>query len=1047
MGAIPESPAATPAAGSGDSENPLYPDTIYIAFIRVDFANDREGSRSTGDGHFDLSGPDTTLPGVDRAPHNRDFYSAHLEALKRYYDVQSYGRTVILGDVWPRSQNGAYTVSDMADFGPWVLNPDVYPAAVHMFRTMMFAADSQSIALGDRIPWDSYDRFLVIHAGSDAQSDIRGDSPLDIPSFTFGVEDTNLVIFPDSLNRPIDRVAYVPETESQDGFYSAINGVVAHENGHNLFGFSDLYNTQTGFPVVGLWSLMDSGNLTGSLIQLKNGDEIFATGLLPPSVDPFQRFFTTDSLAFREPTWGDTMAIRDDERHPDIRRVFLTSDEYLLLENRHQAPADTIELDQDSTTHVVLGPKVPDRFEYDALLPGGGVLVWHVDASVVPFLSALRPNPDYSFNTNPRRYGVSLIEADGLGDLGDPGSPFILGSPYDPFFVGNNATLSDSTTPNLKPHIGTRPHLRIDVLDTLESVMRVRATRTWQRAGWPVAADFPPDGPQLMAVNADANRGLEVCWAGGAAESPDSAAIFGVHPDGRGLGPGDTTNVFGRFDRRPRSVMAALPLGGVSVPGVPPDGPAVFAVSTYPSGPDTSHAGGRVWLVDHQGVALPGWPARLPFLVTTPPAIAGSNPTATVYVGCSDGRVYALTLAGTVRAVSTVALSSQVVGRLAADAGPLGAPAGEIRVAAGGASGDVVVLRDVPGGAFEPLVGWPLQVGAADFTPDFLWIDFDGGGRPASGRPTCGSGERVLIVHSADRLWAYCPEGSALPGWGRALGDTLVSAVGAGDPDGDGYEEVLTQSKSSRLAFWNQSGYPSPGWPKRATRETFRTDSPPLVVDVDGDHRGDVVAMNASGILAALASTGQAPPGWPLATGSGAVGSPVAADLDQAPDGSFDIVAPDRAVTDSLRGGANSRFGALYAYAVPGLIGDPRSTSWTMLGGDPGRTCTLSLDRSVAAAPASAGPLIAGSFQVYPNPARRRPVAFAYRLTEPADVEFRILNASGHQVASFHRAGKRSDNLEVWDPGEIPAGLYLARLKFRGASTEHDEVTTVGLIR
>ena len=107
----------------------------------------------------------------------------------------------------------------------------------------------------------------------------------------------------------------------------------------------------------------------------------------------------------------------------------------------------------------------------------------------------------------------------------------------------------------------------------------------------------------------------------------------------------------------------------------------------------------------------------------------------------------------------------------------------------------------------------------------------------------------------------------------------------------------------------------------------------------------------------------------------------------------------------------------------------------------------MSLDRSVAAAPASAGPLIAGSFQVYPNPARRRPVAFAYRLTEPADVEFRILNASGHQVASFHRSGKRSDNLEVWDPGEIPAGLYLARLKFRGASTEHDEVTTVGLIR
>src|SRR5436309_13615291 len=113
-----------------------------------DFANDRERSRSTGDAHFEPSDPDTTLPGVHRTPHNRDFYSAHLEALKRYYDVQSYGRTVILGDVWPRSQNGAYTVSDMADFGPSVLNPDVYPAPVHTFRTMTSAADSQSIPLG-----------------------------------------------------------------------------------------------------------------------------------------------------------------------------------------------------------------------------------------------------------------------------------------------------------------------------------------------------------------------------------------------------------------------------------------------------------------------------------------------------------------------------------------------------------------------------------------------------------------------------------------------------------------------------------------------------------------------------------------------------------------------------------------------------------------------------------------------------------------------------------------------------------------------------------
>ena len=212
--------AATRAGAVAAALDP--PDTVRVAFIRVDFRADRAGGETTGDGHFDSSGPDTTLPPIDRAPHNRTFYAQHLEALRRYYDAQSYGRVVIVGEVWPRSENGAYSVSDMADFGPWKFSRTIYRQAVTMFRTMMFAADSQSIAIGDRVPWDSYDRFMVIHAGSDFQSDLRQDSPLDIPSFTVGLGDTDVVIFPDSTTRPIDRASFVPETANQDGFQFAI---------------------------------------------------------------------------------------------------------------------------------------------------------------------------------------------------------------------------------------------------------------------------------------------------------------------------------------------------------------------------------------------------------------------------------------------------------------------------------------------------------------------------------------------------------------------------------------------------------------------------------------------------------------------------------------------------------------------------------------------------------------------------------------------------------------------------------------------------------
>jgi M6 family metalloprotease-like protein len=1033
------------------------PDTVRIAFIRVDFRTDRGGELSSGDGRFDLSGPDTTVAPIDRPPHNRAFYLAHLEALRRYYDVQSYGRVVVVGDVWPRTENGAYSLSDLADFGPWRFSQDIYPLAVEFTRAACFAADSQSrVVYDDRVLWDDYDRFMIIHAGSDFQSDIRQDSPEDIITFTLGMPGGTAVIFPDSLHRPIDRAIVAPETSGQDGFYGALNGVIAHECGHLLFGFADLYNVYTGYPVIGFWSLMDSGNNVGSPVLLPDGSESFAVGLLPPSLDPFHRFFLSDALAFTDVAWGDTMSLANSQRNPEMRRVPLSSDEYLVLENRYIAPGDSVQLDQDSTTRVVLGPKTPDRYEYDALLPtlphaegapavpGGGILVWHIDASVIPFHTALRIDSarDYGYNSDPARLGIAVVEADGLADLGDPSSPFWLGSPYDPYFRTNNRALADGTVPNLRPNTGTLPHARLEFLDDPAPVMRFSAMRDWQLDGWPVAADFPDGGPLLLAVDADgaADRHLEVCWAGGASGGSDSTALFAVRVDGTGLF--SDTLAFANLDRRPRPLMAALPIRDPLRD--PPDGPAYFAVSTYADPPDAQGVvqGGRVWLIDHFGAPRPGWPAALPAIVTTPPVIAGLYPNASVFVGCADGRVYEIQLDGAIRTRMEPPLAGGVSGRLAVWRDPSN---GATLVAAGGADGDVAVFdasAALPPGA---LSFWPRRLGGAGFAPDFLWLDFDGNGRPSGAAPTCAAGVPALIVHHADWLWAFCPGGVALPGWGRSLGDTLVAGLGAGDPDGDGYAEVLTQSVASRLAFINQSGYPSPGWPRAVTREGFRTDSPPLALDVDGDRRAEVVALDASGILAALRADGRVPAGWPLATGAGAIGAPVAADLDR--DGRLEIIAPDRAVPDTLRFDVNGRFGTLYGYSLPPQVVDPTVSTWPMLGGDPGRTSALPAARTAMAPPAASGPLEGGSLHAYPNPARRRPVSFAYRLTEPAEVDFTILDTSGHEVASFTRSGRRSDNLEIWDPGPVPAGLYVARLRFRGASSTHSEALTVGLLR
>jgi len=313
--------------------------------------------------------------------------------------------------------------------------------------------------------------------------------------------------------------------------------------------------------------------------------------------------------------------------------------------------------------------------------------------------------------------------------------------------------------------------------------------------------------------------------------------------------------------------------------------------------------------------------------------------------------------------------------------------------------------------------------------PDFLWLRLGGEGVNAEGN--CADGP-ALIVHHADRLWAYCPKGEALAGWGRSYGDTLVAGLGAGDPDGDGFPEVLIQTRSSQVAFLGRDGYPAPGWPRAGTHEELRTASPALAFDVDGDGRSEVVTLNGSGMLVALRADGRTPVGWPLATGAGAAGAAVVTDMNH--DGYLDLVAPDR---DTM----------LYAYTMPVGTGNAVATSWTMLGGDPGRTSSLPASRTPSPVAASAGPLVGGTLIAFPNPARRSPVSFSYSLSEDAQVEFRILDTSGHEVAAFSRRGQRSENRETWDPGTLPAGLYMAHLRFAGAHGSQVSILPVGLLR
>jgi hypothetical protein len=271
------------------------------------------------------------------------------------------------------------------------------------------------------------------------------------------------------------------------------------------------------------------------------------------------------------------------------------------------------------------------------------------------------------------------------------------------------------------------------------------------------------------------------------------------------------------LDVRPNPIAAAISRASNMLAP-----PAVVAVTTLAQGADTTSAGGRVWLLDQNGDAVAGWPAHLPSIVTTPPVIVGAFADTCVYVGCADGRVYAIRLDGTIAATSP-SLGAPITGRLAAYPEPLsGSPPGDpfILLAAGSANGNVGAFAHLlpplgPQSIVAYNANWPVNVGHAGFAPDFVWIDF-GGARNASSptlstSPDCTNGALTLVVHDADALRAYCLGGSPLSGWGTSLGDTIVAGLAAGDVDGDGFPEVIAQTRGSAVYFFTITGRPSPG--------------------------------------------------------------------------------------------------------------------------------------------------------------------------------------------------------------------------------------------
>ena len=206
--------------------------------------------------------------------------------------------------------------------------------------------------------------------------------------------------------------------------HPATIGIIAHEFGHDLQ-WPDLYDTSfiSDSAGIGNWGLMGTGmwnrNSVGSLYP----------GEAPAHPTPWSRWYqgwitptqiTASTLSVAIPpvgTTGTVLLLRDNPNGVDwIFGQQSGVGEYFLIENRQ-------------------------KIGYDLGLPGEGLLIWHIDESVVYNNFA---------NSDQNHRLVDLIQADGLGQLNiQGGNRGDSGDPYPGLYLNTSFNASSTPSSNL----------------------------------------------------------------------------------------------------------------------------------------------------------------------------------------------------------------------------------------------------------------------------------------------------------------------------------------------------------------------------------------------------------------------------------------------------------------------------------------------------------------------------------------------------------------------------------------------------------------------
>ena len=364
----------------------------------------------------------------------------------QFYHEISYGQMVMTGKVmgWftlPRA--GGYYIddgsSDGLNYGGRDFTIDLLVAADSTIDFSQFVKYVD--AEGAHVP-----QLAVIHTGADAAAGADN-----IWSHRWNIRDRLLTRLNDPNEKILDKSRILANGHYRtndtynglpviyDGDYAlepemlgsnntlgplVAIGVFAHEFGH-IFGLPDLYDRDYTSEGLGNWCLMSAGSYGG------DGSHEATPAHMSAWCKEFLGWITPTVVTSYMPG----QPIKDVESHPELYKLYVrgkAGTDYFLIENRQ-------------------------RESFDYYLPGGGLLIYHIDSTV----TTQNDNENHPFD--------DLMQADGNRDLnnnrnrGDAGDPFPGSS--------NNHTFDGYTNPNSRDYSLQQTYVGVRRISASDSTM------------------------------------------------------------------------------------------------------------------------------------------------------------------------------------------------------------------------------------------------------------------------------------------------------------------------------------------------------------------------------------------------------------------------------------------------------------------------------------------------------------------------------------------------------------------------------------------------